>query len=29
MSNTKLIKTFNKIFYDNVINSDKEIRANL
>jgi len=29
MSNTKLIKTFNKIFYDNVINADKEIRDNL
>lgn len=29
MSNTNLIKTFNKIFYDNVINADKEIRDNL
>ena len=29
MSNTNLIKTFNKIFYDNVINADKEIRTNL
>ena len=29
MTNTNLIKTFNKIFYDNVINADKEIRANL
>lgn len=29
MSNTNLINTFNKIFYDNVINADKEIRNNL
>lgn len=29
MTNTNLIKTFNKIFYDNVINADKEIRNNL
>jgi len=29
MTNTNLIKTFNKIFYDNVINADKEIRDNL
>lgn len=29
MTNTNLIKTFNKIFYDNVINADKEIRKNL
>ena len=29
MTNTNLIKTFNKIFYDNVINADKEIRTNL
>lgn len=29
MTNTNLINTFNKIFYDNVINADKEIRNNL